>query len=125
MSFFSIEFFAVFILFFCIYSIHLFAFIRVPIFKIELTRLSFIKFIPIKSTLVALKIALFVLLLLNSIYMRVTNKRLHQMAIAAESANKAKTAFLSTMSHDIRTPMNAIIGLTTIAEKMIDNKEMW
>ena len=69
-------------------------------------------------------IALFVLLLLNSIYMRVTNKRLHQMAIAAESANKAKTAFLSTMSHDIRTPMNAIIGLTTIAEKMIDNKEM-
>lgn len=69
-------------------------------------------------------IALFVLLLLNSIYMRVTNKRLHQMAIAAESANKAKTAFLSTMSHDIRTPMNAIIGLTTIAEKMIDNKEI-
>ena len=35
----------------------------------------------------------------------------------AAAANKAKTDFLSTMSHDIRTPMNAIIGLTTIAEK--------
>ena len=35
----------------------------------------------------------------------------------AERANQAKTDFLSTMSHDIRTPMNAIIGLTAIAEK--------
>ena len=34
---------------------------------------------------------------------------------AAESANRAKSAFLSAMSHDIRTPMNAIIGMTAIA----------
>ena len=40
----------------------------------------------------------------------------------AESANRAKTDFLSTMSHDIRTPMNAIIGLTTIAEKNTEDK---
>ncbi|MCR5627951.1 MAG: response regulator [Lachnospiraceae bacterium] len=42
---------------------------------------------------------------------------------AAESANKAKSEFLSNMSHDIRTPMNAIIGMTTIATDHIDDKE--
>ena len=51
------------------------------------------------------------------------NKTLKVAAREAASANKAKTDFLSTMSHDIRTPMNAIIGLTTIAEKNIDDKE--
>lgn len=39
----------------------------------------------------------------------------------AQRANKAKTDFLSNMSHDIRTPMNAIIGLTQIAQKSLDN----
>lgn len=41
----------------------------------------------------------------------------------AQHANRAKTTFLSNMSHDIRTPMNAIIGFTTIASSHIDNKE--
>lgn len=41
----------------------------------------------------------------------------------AEEANKAKTDFLFNMSHDIRTPMNAILGFTNIAEKNIDDKE--
>ena len=45
------------------------------------------------------------------------NNRLQSAAREAAAASKAKTDFLSTMSHDIRTPMNAIIGLTTIAEK--------
>jgi signal transduction histidine kinase/CheY-like chemotaxis protein len=45
------------------------------------------------------------------------NKKLQATAKEAAAANKAKTDFLSTMSHDIRTPMNAIIGLTAIAEK--------
>ena len=40
----------------------------------------------------------------------------------AEAAERAKTTFLSNMSHDIRTPMNAIIGFTTLAEANIDNK---
>jgi len=43
--------------------------------------------------------------------------------LRAESASKAKTNFLSNMSHDIRTPMNAIIGFTTLAMTHIDNKE--
>jgi signal transduction histidine kinase/CheY-like chemotaxis protein/ABC-type amino acid transport substrate-binding protein len=41
----------------------------------------------------------------------------------AEQANKAKTTFLSNMSHDIRTPMNAIIGFSTLAKNHIDQKE--
>ncbi|MBQ4280501.1 MAG: hypothetical protein II753_00205, partial [Spirochaetales bacterium] len=40
----------------------------------------------------------------------------------AKSENKAKEVFLSSMSHDIRTPMNAIIGMTAIAKKYIDEK---
>ncbi len=41
----------------------------------------------------------------------------------AENASKAKTNFLSNMSHDIRTPMNAIIGFTTLAITHIDNRK--
>ena len=59
---------------------------------------------------------LLILFLWDLFYMLSLNKRLQVTAKEAESANKAKTDFLSTMSHDIRTPMNAIIGLTTIAE---------
>ncbi|MBQ7153047.1 MAG: response regulator [Clostridia bacterium] len=66
-------------------------------------------------------VGLLFLLAVNTVYMRLFNKKLQQMAKEAESANKAKTVFLSTMSHDIRTPMNAIIGMTTIAEKKIDD----
>ncbi len=43
--------------------------------------------------------------------------------LLAEKANEAKSDFLSRMSHDIRTPMNAIIGMATIAAANIDNKE--
>ncbi len=42
---------------------------------------------------------------------------------AANAANQAKTDFLSNMSHDIRTPLNAIIGMTTIAQAHIGERE--
>ncbi|MBQ6479898.1 MAG: response regulator [Anaerolineaceae bacterium] len=57
-----------------------------------------------------------------SLLMRI-NYQLQETAREAETANRAKTDFLSTMSHDIRTPMNAIIGLTTIAEKNVNDPE--
>ena len=43
--------------------------------------------------------------------------------VRAESANSAKTTFLNNMSHDIRTPMNAIIGFTSLAASHVDNTE--
>ncbi len=52
------------------------------------------------------------------------NKRLQITAKEAKSASKAKTDFLSTMSHDIRTPMNAIIGLTTLTEKNLKDEKL-
>ena len=66
---------------------------------------------------------LLILFLLDLFYTLNLNKRLQVTAKEAESANKAKTDFLSTMSHDIRTPMNAIIGLTTIAENNLGDVE--
>ena len=62
-------------------------------------------------------LGLLILFLFDLLSILYFNKRLQIAAREAESANKAKTDFLSTMSHDIRTPMNAIIGLTTIAQK--------
>ena len=50
------------------------------------------------------------------------NQALSDAVAAAETANRAKSTFLSNMSHDIRTPMNAIIGFTTLAISNIDDK---
>ena len=50
-------------------------------------------------------------------------KRLAHALAAAQQASKAKSTFLNSMSHDIRTPMNAIIGFTALAQTHIDDKE--
>ena len=65
--------------------------------------------------------ALLFLLICDMVFMNWFNMRLNEAAKEAEAANRAKSDFLSTMSHDIRTPMNAILGLTTIAERNVDD----
>ena len=58
------------------------------------------------------------------------NRRLHEKAVTkaqleiANAANAAKSAFLFNMSHDIRTPMNAIIGFTDLLKKHLDDREL-
>ncbi len=54
---------------------------------------------------------------------REQTQALQDALLQAQHANQAKTTFLSNMSHDIRTPMNAIIGFATIAASHIDNKD--
>ncbi len=60
------------------------------------------------------------------LYMRLVRKHVRELEAArrtAELANKAKSEFLSNMSHDIRTPMNGIVGMTAIAGANIENTE--
>lgn len=61
--------------------------------------------------------------ILDGSYISQINKRLRETAELAEHESKAKTRFLSTMSHDIRTPMNAIIGMTEIAQRNMNDIE--
>ncbi len=69
-----------------------------------------------------------ILLALIFVFVRYFNLNNRQMAQLEEAkqqaihANKSKSEFLSNMSHDIRTPMNAIVGMTAIAQANIDNK---
>ena len=52
------------------------------------------------------------------------NTELEKAVVQAEKANEAKSSFLSRMSHDIRTPLNGIIGLLKIDESHLDDKEL-
>lgn len=57
---------------------------------------------------------------MDGAYILRINRKLREAVVEAKHANQAKTRFLSTMSHDIRTPMNAIIGMTDIAKRHVD-----
>lgn len=75
---------------------------------------------------VTLIIVIAVMVFIFTGYFRLTNRQVRELEKAraeAEHANKAKGEFLSNMSHDIRTPMNAIVGMTAIATANIDNKQ--
>lgn len=64
--------------------------------------------------------------ILFAMYIGFSRNQLKELNIArekAEQATKAKSEFLSNMSHDIRTPMNAIVGMTTIAIANVDDKQ--
>ena len=50
-------------------------------------------------------------------------EQLQKAVVAADAANEAKSAFLFNVSHDIRTPMNAIIGYAELADRNLDEKE--
>lgn len=78
---------------------------------------------PLDLTIAFIVILGFLLLMIfDGIYIVTINKHLKASMDEIKYANEAKTRFLSSMSHDIRTPMNAIIGMTTIAAKRIDDK---
>ena len=89
---------------------------------VSMIPLSELGHVVMNWTLVGIVAAgLLLLLAFNLTIMMKLNRRMKAAAASAESANQAKTNFLSTMSHDIRTPMNAIIGLTVIAEKNVED----
>ncbi len=74
----------------------------------------------------AFTVICFMLLLIFARYFSLICEQLEEVEEARETAmqaTKAKSEFLSNMSHDIRTPMNAIVGMTAIATARIDDKE--
>lgn len=78
------------------------------------------------ATILAFSIILIVLLIIFYVYFKMTRQHLIDLNTARQEAlqaTKAKSEFLSNMSHDIRTPMNAIVGMTAIATTHIDDKE--
>ena len=77
------------------------------------------------TIIIMVTVTVLVLVALFALYMvfnRLNAKRLKEARVAAEKANRAKSEFLSRMSHDIRSPMNAIVGMTAIATANIDDK---
>ena len=64
---------------------------------------------------------LLLIALIDGAYILNINRRLRVTADIAEKASEAKTKFLSTMSHDIRTPLNAVLGMTELAQRHMDD----
>lgn len=85
--------------------------------KIDAVRLTMTR-----NSLIQLALVILIFLAVFGIYLSVRrkNEKLNYQRIQAEESNRAKSTFLSNMTHDIRTPMNAIIGFTNLA---IQSKE--
>lgn len=69
-------------------------------------------------------VALVLLLIYNFITLMFYNRKLSEAAVQANQANEAKSYFLSTMSHDIRIPMNAILGLNEMVLRESDDEKI-
>ncbi len=96
---------------------------RGDLFESHFDRLNNVRF---AALIVVLFILVFMMLVMFYIYYKMNQKQLRELDEAKKNAEKessAKTEFLSNMSHDIRTPMNAVIGMTDIALKYVDNPE--
>ena len=63
-----------------------------------------------------------IVFVIYAVFSYIQLKKQQELKLNAEKANKAKSEFLSNMSHDIRTPMNVIVGMTDIALSNIDDK---
>lgn len=77
-------------------------------------------------TLASVMIIFIAMAIIFALYYRLSRRQITELAKArkeAVRANMAKSDFLASMSHDIRTPMNAIIGMTGIAQKNIDDHD--
>lgn len=90
---------------------------------------SFIDFVKdnIMIVICILVIVIVLFATMGIVYVKKTrkaSKEVREALILAEHANQAKTNFLNNMSHDIRTPMNAIIGFTSLAATHLDNKKL-
>ena len=88
--------------------------------------IDIVGFIPVKDTetesidwsiILLICGTLLLLVFIDGLHILSINRQLQRTAELAEKANAAKTQFLSSMSHDIRTPMNAVIGMTEIAKQ--------
>lgn len=66
---------------------------------------------------------LMLMALLDGAYIMSINRQLRTAVSVAEHASKAKTQFLSTMSHDIRTPLNAVLGMTELAQSHVNDAD--
>ena len=75
--------------------------------------------VPIVLVVSGLMLAL---MLIDGAHVLSINRRLRISVKLAEQASEAKTQFLSTMSHDIRTPLNAVIGMTQLAQDRMDDR---
>lgn len=96
----------------------------------DIDMITWIKIHPIPTLAIGAAILLVVFLIVMLMERQKAVKReqersaqLQELAALADSANHAKTMFLNNMSHDIRTPMNAIIGFTSLAASNLDNPQ--
>ncbi len=96
-------------------------------------KVAFASVFAVRNVYILLGILMAITVILYYLWMRHNAKQVMKQAVEhatlteklhkAEAADRAKSAFLSNMSHDIRTPMNAIIGFTTLAQTSLDNRE--